>query len=419
MRNVKAVILAAGLGTRMKSDIPKVLHPVGSSTMLGKVISSLKEAGVTDIIAVVGHGADLVRSLFENEIQFVEQKELLGSGDAAKTAMEKIGDFDGDVLVTCGDTPLVTGETYRKIIQARKKADASCALLICEIDDPFSYGRILRDDKGNVLKIVEEKDADQDEKLVREINVGTYCFDGADLRENIQAIAINDKKKEFYLTDIVDILRMSGGKVVSESCLAEEMTGVNSRKDLATVNKALNEKTILRLMESGVTVVDPDNTHIDEKAEIGQDTIIFPHTVIEGDVKIGAGCKIGPFARIRPGSRISSNVEIGNFVEICRTVIGEDTRVKHHTYLGDAILGRKINIGAGTITANYDGKQKHQTVIKDEAFIGVGVTLIAPIEIGKGARVGAGSVVTKNKNVPDGMTVIGVPARPYEAKTKK
>jgi bifunctional UDP-N-acetylglucosamine pyrophosphorylase / glucosamine-1-phosphate N-acetyltransferase len=418
MKNVKAVILAAGLGTRMKSDIPKVLHPVGSSTMLGKVISSLKEAGITDIIAVVGHGADIVRSLFENEIQFVEQKELLGSGDAAKTAMEKIGDFDGDLLVTCGDTPLITGETYRKTIQARKDAAASCALLTCEIDDPFSYGRILRDDNGNVLKIVEEKDADQDEQLVREINVGTYCFRGSDLRENIQTISINDKKKEFYLTDIIDILRMSGGKIVSESCHAEEMTGVNSRKDLATVNKVLNEKTILRLMESGVTIVDPDNTHIDEKTEIGKDTVIFPHTVIEGDVKIGTGCKIGPFARIRPGSKISNNVEIGNFVEICRTVIGEDTLVKHHTYLGDAILGRKINIGAGTITANYDGKQKHQTVIKDEAFIGVGVILIAPIEIGKGARVGAGSVVTKNKNVPDGMTVIGVPARAYEAKTK-
>ncbi len=391
---------------------------MGSSTILGKVIGSLKEAGITDIIAVIGHGADLVKSLFEDEVQFVEQKELLGSGDATKCAVEALGDFDGDILVVCGDTPLVASATYQKLIQGRKEADASCALLTCEVDDSFSYGRIVRDTAGNVSKIVEEKDLNEDEKLIREINVGTYCFSGKELKEYVQGIAINEKKKEFYLTDIVDILRKAGGKIVSESCKQEEMIGVNSRKDLAKVNKMLNEKTILQLMESGVTVIDPENTHIDENVEIGKDTVIFPHTVIEGDVRIGANCKIGPFARIRPGSTISGSVEIGNFVEICRTTIGEASRVKHHTYLGDAVIGREVNIGAGTITANYDGKQKHRTVIKDEASIGVGVILIAPVEIGKGARVGAGSVVTRNKNVPDGITVVGVPAKPFGKKTK-
>ena len=414
MKKTKAIVLAAGMGTRMNSDVPKVLHSVGGEPMLGKVLCSLKEAGIDDIVVVIGHKPELIKKAFQGKAHFVEQKKLLGSGDAVKCAVSAIKGTDGDVIVTCGDTPLITASVYRELLRRHRSQRASCTLLTCELEDPSSYGRIVRDESKKILKIVEEKDATGDEKKIQEINVGTYCFNAQILREYIHGITVNKKKKEFYLTDIVQILRENGNKITSGGCSPCEAIGVNSRKDLAMVNKILNEQKLCGLMESGVSVVDPGNTYVAGDAEIGRDTVIFPNTVIEENVKIGARCKIGPFARIRPGSRIDENVEIGNFVEICRTEIGSGSRVKHHTYLGDAVLGREVNIGAGTITANYDGEKKHRTLIGDGAFIGVGATLVAPIKIGKKAKVGAGSVVTKNKDVPDGATVIGVPAKPFK-----
>jgi len=253
-----------------------------------------------------------------------------------------------------------------------------------------------------------------EEKKINEINVGTYCFARECLKEFISGIKLNKKKKEFYLTDIVDIFVTRGKKVAAAHCDSEEAIGINSRKDLSRVNAIMNKKKIENLMEKGVTIVDPETTYIDESAIIGRETVIFPNTVIEEDVEIKRACRIGPFARLRPGTRLSEEVEIGNFVEICRTKIGTKTRVKHHTYLGDAIVGRRVNIGAGVITANYDGKNKFCTKIEDDAFIGVGVIFVAPVKIGKGAKIGAGSVVTKNKNVGAGETVMGVPARPYK-----
>ena len=416
MKNITAVILAAGMGTRMKTDLPKVLHKVGGETMLGRVVRNLRKAGVADIIAVVGYKAEIVESLFKDAIRFVIQPELLGSGDALAHAVDYMAEGEGTVLVTCGDTPLITAATYRKLVEGHRKKKASCTLLTAEVEDPTSYGRIIRTKRGEVARIVEEKDSSGEEKKVTEINVGTYCFRKADLKRHIRDIELNEKKKEFYLTDIVDILVRGRKKIVSESCGPEEALGVNSRKDLATVNKMINSKKIDKLMKSGVTIVDPDTTHVDETAAVGKDTIIYPHTVIEADVKVAGGCKIGPFARLRPGTRLAGKAEIGNFVELCRTEVGEGTKVKHHTYLGDTTVGRNVNIGAGTITANYDGKKKYRTEIGDNAFIGVGAILIAPVRVGKNAVVGAGSVVTKNRNVPDGQTVIGVPARPLAAK---
>jgi bifunctional UDP-N-acetylglucosamine pyrophosphorylase/glucosamine-1-phosphate N-acetyltransferase len=418
MNKITAVILAAGLGTRMKSDMPKVLHRVGSQTILGKVVSSLKKAGVSDIIAVVGHGAEQVEALFKDEIKFVRQPELLGSGDALKRAAEKMTGTGSDVLVTCGDAPLITDTTYKKLMEAKSARGASCAILTCRVDDPASYGRVVRGSGDEVLRIVEEKDASEEEKKIDEINVGTYCFSRSELKEHINDIELNEKKKEFYLTDIVEILARNGKKVVSESCDPGEAIGINSRKDLAEANKMAYKKKLEELMDSGVTIVDPDNTYVDDEAEVGRDTVIFPNTVIEKDVKVAEGCRIGPFARLRPGTRVAENAEIGNFVELCRTQIGRNTKVKHHTYLGDTVVGEDANIGAGTITANYDGKDKFQTVIENEAFIGVGAVLIAPVKIGKGAKVGAGSVVTKNKDVPAGGTVVGVPARPFDPQRK-
>jgi len=411
MNDTVAIILAAGLGTRMKSDLPKVLHQAGAETMLSRVINSLKSSGINRIIAVVGHGAELIEEKYGDKIELVRQKELLGSGDALKSAVAGLGDHPGDILVTCGDTPLITRETFRNMLCEHGKNNSSCTLLTCILDDPGSYGRIVRDKNGDVACIREEKDASPEEKNIKEINVGTYCFQSAKASEYIHEVSINEKKKEFYLTDIVDVFRSNNEKIHVYSCTSKEAIGVNSRRDLAMVNSLINTRTLETLMDKGVTIVDPLTTFIDENAVIGKDTVVFPSTVIEGDVNIASGCRIGPFARIRPGSTISENTEIGNFVEICRSRIGKNTKIKHHTYLGDAVVGDNVNIGAGTITANYDGKNKNRTVIKDGAFIGIGARLIAPVEIGENARVGAGSVVTRDKNVPDGATVVGVPAR--------
>ena len=412
MKNITAVILAAGAGTRMKTEVPKVLHQLGSGTILGRVISSLKGAGISDIATVVGYKGDEVEEAFKGESSFIKQPELLGSGNAVLCAVKNIKSIGPDTLVTCGDAPLIEAETYKGLIRKHSKEDASCTFLTCNMQNPFSYGRIARDEKGNVKKIVEEKDASEKEKNIKEVNAGTYCFRSSELSKFIYDIGLNEKKKEFYLTDIVEILVQNGEKVSTFSCEESEIIGINSRKDLAMANKILNSKTIEKLMEAGVTIMDPDTTYIDEGAQIGKDTVIFPCTHIASDVKIAEGCKIGPFARLRPGTRIASGAEVGNFVELCRTEVGEGTKVKHHTYLGDTVVGKNANIGAGTITANWDGKDKYRTVIEDDAFIGVGVVLIAPVKIGKGAKVGAGSVVTKNKDVQAGETVVGVPAKP-------
>ena len=413
MAKITAVILAAGLGTRMKSEIPKVLHQIGSSTLLGKTISTLKKGAYDNIIAVVGHKSDIVEKYFEGDVSFVRQPELLGSGDALAHAVDYLPKEECVVLVTCGDAPLFTYETYNNIVNQHLKEKAVCTILTSLVKDPTDYGRIFRSEENEILRIIEEKDATSEGKKISEINAGVYCFSSKELRENIREIELNEKKKEFYLTDIVDILVQKKGKISSYSCQENEAIGVNSRSDLQKAHEIMYTRKIAELMDAGVTIIDPKTTHIDEDANIGQDSVIYPHTVIEGNVIIGKGCKIGPFARIRPKSNIKDNAEIGNFVEINRSVIGENTRVKHHTYLGDSIVGKNVNIGAGTITANYDGKNKHKTIIEDEAFIGVGAVLIAPITIGKKAIVGAGSVVTKNKNVKDGETVIGIPAHPF------
>lgn len=418
MKNITAVILAAGLGTRMKSETAKVLHKIGSKSILERTIFNVKSAGLRDIIVVVGHKAEEVEAAFRGEANFVRQKELLGSGDALKSASFLLKENVEDILVTCADAPLVTGETYKALLDRHIKERAFCTLLTAKVADPNAYGRIMRDKKGKIRAIIEEKDLSQKEKKINEINVGTYCFKRKGINGFISKIKINEKKKEFYLTDIIDIFVKNKKRIASVLCAEEEALGINSRKDLAISNKIVNRKSIERLMASGVTIVDPDTTFIDETARIAPDTIIFPNTIIEGNVIVAEGCKIGPFARLRPGTKLAGKVEIGNFVEICRTEIGAGTKVKHHTYLGDAVVGSDVNIGAGTITANYDGKNKNRTIIEDKAFIGVGVILIAPVRIGKLAKVGAGSVVTKNKDVPAGETVVGVPARLFGSKGK-
>ncbi len=411
MKNIAAVILAAGRGTRMKSNTPKVLHEVQSRPLLSFILEALDAAGVGKKILVLGYKDKNVKSAFPG-VETVIQDKLFGSGDAVKCAKNLLSSFKGDILVLYGDTPFVRASTIKKLIEKHKSEKASCTLLSSVMPEPAGYGRILRDADENIIKIIEDTDASIYEKIINEINVGCYCFNREHLFSSLDRLKMNAKKKEYYLTDIVGALRKSGRKVVSVlSKDPAEALGINSKLDLARANDIARKRALELLMLKGVTVVDPGSTFVDKDAKIGRDTVIHPHTIIEGSVTIGKNCRIGPFARIRKNTLIDNNVEIGNFVELVRTKVSSGTKIKHMTYLGDAELGKNVNVGAGTITANYDGKNKNKTIIEDGSFIGVGSIFVAPVRVGRGAVVGAGSVVTKGKDVPAGKTVAGIPAK--------
>ncbi|MBU0759834.1 MAG: NTP transferase domain-containing protein [Candidatus Omnitrophica bacterium] len=416
-----AIILAAGEGTRMKSSLPKVLHPVCGKPMLQYLVNTIRSAGIKKIVAVVGHKAGLVRDTLK-DIKCVTQPELLGTGDAvlkAKTVLMKDKKIN-TVLVLCGDVCLVTTETLSAIIDRHVSTRAGCTLLTAYMKNPTGYGRIVRNSNNRIARIIEELDASIYEKVIEEINVGVYCFNKEILFECLGKIKPNQRKKEYYLTDIIELLAKSSIPVESvTSNDSEEFLGVNTREDLNKVEQVARRRALDKITLKGVTVIDPYNTYISEDVIIDKDTIIYPYTFIENDVTIGSNCSIGPFARLRPGTLIEDGVSIGNFVEIVRSRIGNSTKVHHQCYIGDTVIGRNVNIGAGTIVANYDGKNKHKTIIEDNAFIGTGTILVAPVRIGKGARTGAGSVVTKNHNVPAGKTVVGVPARILKIKKER
>ncbi|MBI4974393.1 MAG: NTP transferase domain-containing protein [Candidatus Omnitrophica bacterium] len=419
MKNTVAVILAAGRGTRMKSDRPKVLHELLGKPMILYLLDSLKEAGITDIIAVAGYGSERLKAALK-EVKVVTQKELLGSGDAILQVKRILGRYSGDVLVLYGDTPLIRYETIKNLITRHKGSSASATILTVTLSDPTGYGRIVRDDKGHIVKIVEEGDARFYEEVIKEINAGVYCFKAGDLFEALSGVRPENKKKEYYLTDVIGILHKYGKRIESISSInVDEVIGVNTRRDLAAATRILKGYISEDLMSNGVTIQDPLSTVIYPDVRIGKETIIYPYTIIESDVKIGEDCRIGPFTHIRPRVSIGDEVEIGNFVELVRTKVGDRTKVKHHTYLGDTVVGKDVNVGAGTITANFDGKKKNETVIEDGVFIGVGAILIAPVRVGKNAVVGAGCVVPKNHNVPKGATVVGVPARVLERSQRR
>lgn len=418
MKDTVAIVLAAGRGTRMKSDTPKVLHSIFGKPIISYVLDSLRSAGITRIITVAGYGSDSLRKAIDTKI--VIQKKLLGSGDAVLAAKRFLLGYGGDVIVICGDTPLVKSETIKKLILKHKTSGSSAALTTARLKDPAEYGRIVRGPSGSMTKIVEDIGASDVEKAINEVNVGTYCFRAKDLFDALKCVKPDERKRELFLTDTIEILNKAGKRVESVTITdVDEMIGINSRKDLAEATRALKNRIIDEVMSNGVTVEDPFTTTIYPDAEIGQDTIIHPNTFIGPGVKIGKRCHIGPFARLTANVKIGRDVIVGNFVELVRTEIGDGCRVKHHTYLGDASLGRKVNIGAGTITANYDGRNKNKTIIKDNAFIGVSSVLIAPIVIGRGATVGAGCVVLRGRNVPDGKTVVGVPAKILEKRSGK
>lgn len=416
MKNTIAVILAAGRGTRMKSDTPKVMHTILGKPMISYVIDSVRAAGLKDIILVAGFGAVQVKEFFKNtDIRIVVQKKLLGSGDAINTAKKEIKKFKGDILIVYGDTPLIKKETIKRLMEKHVSSGASITLLTAILKNPTGYGRIIRNTEGRILKIAEESEVREYKKEIKEINVGTCIVRAEDLFEALSGIGRDNVKKEYYLTDAVKILSEKSKKVESiQIDDSSEMVGVNSRVELAQATAVIRNRITCTFMESGVTIHDPLSTTIYPGVKIGKDTTIYPNTIIESDVKIGDNCHIGPFARLRPGTKLGNSVEVGNFVELVRTEVRDFTKVKHHTYLGDATVGKNVNIGAGTITANYDGKNKSATVIGDNSFIGVGSILIAPVKIGKKALVGAGAVILKGQNVKNGATVVGVPARTLE-----
>jgi len=403
----------------MKSKLPKALHEIYSRPMLEYLLNTVKKTNIEKVILVLGYGAEQIEKRFK-DCDFVCQEELLGSGNAVNTTKKYFQNFSGDILVLHVDTPLLKSETINNLIKEHRENNCDATILTTKVDNPTGYGRILRNGNGDVVKIVEEGDADKYEEIIDEINIGAYCFKKDVLFPLLDKIKMNEKKKEYYFTDIFDLLKKANKKIGSFVTKdSSEGSGVNSRIDLARANEIIRKRVLNNIVASGVTIIDPSTTYIDFETRIGTDTIIYPNTVIEKDVEIGKNCEIGPFARLRPGTRLEDNVHIGNFAELVRTKVGANCKIKHMSYLGDAILGKNINIGAGTITANYDGKNKYQTIIEDNAFIGVGSILIAPVKIGKGAVVGAGSVVTKRHNVPDGKTVVGVPARIFKTKNKK
>lgn len=430
------LILAAGEGTRMKSALPKVLHQVSGTPLLSKVLNTAGMLSPRSVGVVVGSGAGQVRDVIGNPkgLHWIFQKERKGSGHAVRQAsawIRKGLKSSPHLMVLCGDTPLLKADTLRSLYQSHVGAGHAVTVLSAKVENPFGYGRIIKDNFGRVTKIVEEKDASPAERAVREINSGVYCFKVEELLKALPEIGSNNAKKEYYLTDAVEILSRKGakaGSVVMKNGGSEAM-GVNSREDLAHA-QALSQKEILsRWMKEGVSILNPAVTYVDEAARIGQDTVILPGTMIVGKTVIGAGCtigpnayiedskigdkasvrasfiysatieedvKIGPFAHIRQGTMVKKGARVGNFSEVKKSVIGKGAKVSHLSYIGDAEVGEDVNIGAGVITCNFDGVKKHKTVIGKKSFVGSNVNLVAPVKVGQGSVIGAGSTITED-----------------------
>ncbi|MDH7481812.1 MAG: bifunctional UDP-N-acetylglucosamine diphosphorylase/glucosamine-1-phosphate N-acetyltransferase GlmU [Armatimonadota bacterium] len=430
MQDIIGIILAAGKGTRMRSKLPKALHPICGKPMTRYIIDACKDAGISECIVVIGHGAEQVREGLGGDVSYVVQEEQLGTGDACRRAVDTLGNRFGNVLVLPGDTPLVTADVLKRLISEHSQSEADATVLTAVLEDGAHYGRVVRGSDGSIKRIVEAKDASPEEIKIREINTAIYCFKLACLRTYLQKISPNNKQGEYYLTDVIEFMANDGlrvGGVVSDD--PDVVLGVNDRVQLAKLGDVIRRRILERLMLEGVTVVDPSSTYVDWDVEIGQDTILYPGTIIEKGCRIGADCligpaarlvnvevgdrvtilystviesviddgtRVGPFANIRPGCKIGKDVRVGDFVEAKNAIIGNSVSMAHLAYVGDAEVGDNTNIGAGTITCNYDGIKKNRTIIGKNAFVGSNVTLIAPVTIGDGAYIAAGSTITKD-----------------------
>lgn len=430
MDNLFAVVLAAGKGTRMKSSLYKVLHPVCGKPMVDHVVGNMETLGAKEIVTVVGHGAEMVKDTLGDRSTYVVQEEQLGTAHAVQQAERALEGREGTTIVICGDTPLITPATIEQLMQTHQEAGAKATILTAIVEDPTGYGRILRGSDDLVSGIVEQKDATPEQQNVKEINSGTYCFDNKALFEALKKVDNNNSQGEYYLTDVISILKEQGEAIAAFAAAdADELLGVNDRVALSQAESYMRNRLALHHMREGVTIIDPASTYIGADVVIGSDTVLLPGTMLEGhtvigekstigpnshlknahignettvhssvvmDSKIADHVAVGPFAHIRPGSDLGNHVKIGNFVEVKKATIDEGSKLSHLTYMGDAEIGKNVNIGCGTISVNYDGKNKFKTTIEDNAFIGCNSNLVAPVTVGKGAYVAAGTTVTKN-----------------------
>ncbi len=452
-KTLDVLILAAGLGTRMRSNLAKVLHRLDGRPLINHVCLTATALAPRKIYVVIGHQGEDVKQavleeLTEEHSAFVWQKEQLGTGHAVNSAREFLEAEDSTLLVLSGDVPMIRAETLAALVQQHhhhRGKGAACTILTVKLEDPTGYGRVVRDDAGFFSRIVEQKDAGDEEKQIKEINSGIYCFNTKKLFAALQSVQNNNVQGEYYLTDVPALLRESGEDVsLYQHTDPREVSGINNRAELADLERIFCRRTISRMMlDYGVTFIDPKNTYVSGQANIGRDTVIYPNVNVEGTSFIGDGCTIrqgtritnsrigrnveildncviadseisdnctvGPFAHLRGNAKMEESAKVGNFVELKKTILGRGSKASHLSYLGDATIGEKTNIGAGTITCNYDGKNKHATIIGDRVKIGSDTMLVAPVRVGSGSVTGAGSVVTKD--VPPDSLVVGAPAK--------
>ena len=430
MAKMAAVILAAGKGTRMRSRLPKVLHKVGGKPMLEHVMAAAETAGADKSIVVVGFESEQVAEFVGTRAEIAVQAEQLGTGHAVMQSADLLKDFAGTVMIICGDTPLLDGCELKKFYVEHQSSGAAATVLTAILDNPTGYGRILRDCNGHVIGIVEEKDATMSQKNICEINTGIYCIEAPLLFEALSGLTCDNAQGEYYLTDVLGKLnemgKFVGGVITADS---DMIMGINSRRQLADAETIMHTRILDKLMDQGVTIMDPASTFIEGTVEIAQDSIIYPFTWLEGSTKIGtesiigpnvrltnvvvgnatnlqfvyghdcvvgSGVTVGPYVHLRPDTVISDEVKIGNFVEVKNSNIGRGSKLPHLSYIGDSDIGERVNMGCGTITVNYDGKKKHRTVVEDDAFVGCNSNLVAPVTVGAGSYIGAGSTVTKD-----------------------
>lgn len=439
MENFTSIILAAGMGTRMKSETPKVLHKVCGKPLCQWVIDASKKAGADKIVTIIGHKADMVRGALEDQCDFAVQEQQLGTGHAVMQASEFIKDASGScVVILNGDTPLITAETIQEAIKCHELEGNKATVITACLDDATGYGRIVRDISGNVKKIVEHKDATREEREIKEINSGMYIFDSAALVYALRHLSPNNAQGEYYLTDTLEILldidKRVGAYLINNN---DEIRGINDRVQLSEAEAIMRKRIREKHMREGVTMLNPESVYIEDEVEIGRDTIICDNVTLKSGTKIGSNCVIesgtqiinsiihdnvevnssviidsqvkenthvGPFAYIRPNCTVGENVKVGDFVELKNSNIGNGTKISHLTYVGDSDVGENVNFGCGTVTVNYDGKNKHRCVIGNNAFIGCNTNLVAPVVVKDGAYTAAGSTITDE--VPEASLAI-------------